>query len=73
MIGLKSYRDDTIVHHTMSVRELREVLAALPDDMPVVGYWDDINWPVKSAAVETLPSATLRDDQALVLNVSSLP
>lgn len=38
----------------MNVKELRAIIADLPDDMPVMGYWEDedFQYNIYMAAVE---------------------
>ena len=39
------------VGDTVTVGDLRLAIRDLPDDMPVLGYWDGYNWDVHSIAV----------------------
>jgi len=37
----------------MNVAQLRAVLANLPDDMPVVGFWESITVPVRGWVIDS--------------------
>ena len=51
---------------TFSVKELRDALVDLPDDMLVGALWDDFVWTVQSMEVKDVGGR-----QAFVLDVSS--
>lgn len=59
----------------MTVKELKQAIADLPDDMRVFGYWDTLYWHVSSCSVEDHIEDHGRiheplDSTAFVLNVS---
>ena len=75
--GMKKFRYKLghVAKETMTVRELREILSAYPDDMPVFGEWEGVCGDIRadSFSVEKRDWGFAEDEcDVLLINVDQV-